>query len=94
MLICADVIRPSLGWLLACPSARRGLATEMARTRDPVVFAELAARLSQGAAVGTQSGQQALTRIAVIMAAKGGLVGQVTVGDCIELLDTAAGCRA
>ena len=59
------------------------------RTRDPVVFAELAARLSRGAAVGSQSGQQALTRIAVIMAAKGGLVGQVRVGDAVELLEVA-----
>jgi hypothetical protein len=90
VLICADVIRPSIEWLLACPAARRGLATEMARTRDPVVFAQLAARLSQGTAVGTQSAQQALTRIAVIMAAKGGLVGQVSVGDAVELLEVAA----
>src|ERR1019366_2278468 len=35
VLICADVIRPSIGWLLACPQARRGLGSEMARTRDP-----------------------------------------------------------
>jgi len=90
VLICADVIRPSIRWLLASPAARRGLATEMARTRDPVVFAQLAARLSQGAAVGTQSGQQALAHIAVIMAAKGGLVGQVSVGDAVELLEVSA----
>jgi len=90
VLICGDVIRPSIGWLLSSSAARRGLATEMARTRDPVVFAQLAARLSRGAAVGSQSGQQALTRIAVIMAAKGGLVGQVRVGDAVELLEVAA----
>ena len=89
VLICADVIRPSIGWLLACPQARRGLGSEMARTRDPVVFAELA-RLSQVGAVGLQAGQQALTRVALIMAAKGGLVGDVRVGDAVELLEVAA----
>jgi hypothetical protein len=40
--------------------------------------------------VGLQVGQQALTRIAVIMAAKGGTVGDVRVGDCLELLAIAA----
>lgn len=88
VLICADVIRPSLGWLLACPQARRGLASEMARTRDPVVFAALA-RLCHLDVVGPQRAQDALTRIAVIMAAKGGLVGDVRVGDALELLEVA-----
>ena len=92
-LICADVVRPSLGWLLAFAPARRALAMEMARTRDTATFAELA-RSCGAAAVGLQTGQQALTRVAVIMAAKGGLVGAVSVGDCVELLDTAAGTRA
>jgi integrase len=89
VLICGDVIRPSLGWLLASSAARRGLGIEMARTRDPVVFAQLTARLSQGAAVGSQSAQQALTQIAVIMAAKGGPVSEVRVGDALELLEVA-----
>ena len=92
VLICADVIRPSLGWLLACAPARRGLAAEMARTRDAVVFNKLAQSCQSGA-VGLQAGQQALTRIALIMAAKGGLVGDVAVGDCAELLDLAGQMR-
>jgi hypothetical protein len=41
VLICADVIRPSLGWMLTSPQARRNLAVEMARTRDTTTFAEL-----------------------------------------------------
>jgi hypothetical protein len=40
--------------------------------------------------VGLQSEQQALTQVAVIRAAKGGLVEQVRVGDCVELLAAAA----
>jgi hypothetical protein len=93
VLICADVIRPSLDWLLRFAPARRGLATEMARTRDTTAFAALAGLCTQGR-VGLQTGQQALTRVAVILAAKGGPVAAVRVGDCVELLQVAAGMRA
>jgi hypothetical protein len=93
VLICADVIRPSLGWLLRFAPVRRGLAAEMGRTRDPDAFAALAELCTQGR-VGLQSGQQALTRIGVIMAAKGGPVAAVRVGDCVELLQVAADIRA
>jgi hypothetical protein len=89
VLVCADVIRPSLGWLLSSPAARRGLAVEMARTRDAAAFAELNSMLAAGA-VSRQVGQQAMTRIAVIMAAKGGTVADARVGDCLELLTVAA----
>jgi hypothetical protein len=92
VLICADVIRPSLGWLQRFAPTRRGLATEMARTRDPDAFAELAGLCTQGR-IGLQPGQQALTSIGVIMAAKGGSVAAVRVGDCVELLEVAAKLR-
>jgi integrase len=93
VLICADVIRPSLAWLLRFAPARRGLATEMARTRDSVAFAALAELCAQARA-GLQTGQQALARIGVIMAVKGGPVADVRVGDCVELLQAAAHLRA
>jgi len=93
VLICADVIRPGLGWLLRFAPARRGLATEMARTRDAAAFAALA-ELCTHAKVGLQTGQQALVRVAVILAAKGGSVAAVGVGDCVELLQLAADIRA
>jgi hypothetical protein len=35
VLICADVIRPSLGWLLRLAPVRRNLATEMAAPATP-----------------------------------------------------------
>ena len=92
-LICADVIRPSLGWLLRFAPARRALATEMARTRDTAAFTELAASCTNSQ-VGLQTGQQALTRVAVILAAKGGPVAAVRVGDCVELLQISASLRA
>jgi hypothetical protein len=92
VLICAEVIRPGLDWLLRFAPARHNLAAEMARTRDRGAFAELTA-LCQGR-VGQQSQQQALTNIAIIMAVKGGNVAAVRVGDCLELLATAARTRA
>jgi hypothetical protein len=92
VLICADVIRPSAGWLLRFAPARRGLAAEMARTRDSAAFAALAESCTR-ARVGLQTGQQALTRIAIILAAKGGLVAEVTVGDCVEFLRIGDGLR-
>ncbi|MGI8815154.1 MAG: hypothetical protein ACR2G2_07705 [Pseudonocardia sp.] len=63
VLICADVIRPSVGWLLRFAPARRGLAAEMARTRDSAPFAALAESCTQ-ARVGLQTGQPSLTVIA------------------------------
>jgi hypothetical protein len=89
VLICADVIRPGIGWLLRCAPAPRNLAAEMARTRDAAAFAELAS-LCQSGSVGTDARRVALDRVAIIMAAKGGSVAGVTVGDCVELLDVAA----
>ena len=88
VLICADVLRPGLRWLLSYAPARRGLAVEMGRTRHSAGFEALTQLCADGA-VGLQAGQQALARVAVIMAAKGGGVGQVNVGDCVELLDVA-----
>ena len=87
-LICADVIRPGLPWLLTTATPKR-LAAEMARTRDPVGFAELTARC-QANPVGESTTRVALHRIAAIMAAKGGVVTDITIGDCLQLLDVAA----
>jgi hypothetical protein len=92
VLIGADVIRPGIGWLLRCPSAPRDLAAEMARVRDGKAFAELAA-LCQSGSTGTYGQLAALSKIAVIIAAKGGTVAGVTVGDCVQLLEIAVETR-
>lgn len=42
-LVCAEVIRPSVAWLLTTSTPKR-LASEMARTRDPAGFGELVTR--------------------------------------------------
>jgi hypothetical protein len=84
LLVAADVIRPSLGWLLT-PAAPRELAIAIAQGRDPDGFARLAA-LCDGAGVNAHTTGLALRRIAVIVAAKGGGVADITVGDCLQLL--------
>jgi hypothetical protein len=87
-LICADVIRPGLPWLLATASPER-IAAELARTRDPAGFAGLAACNSQRP-VSEATTQMMMHQVAIIMAAKGGMVAGITAGDCLELLDAAA----
>lgn len=89
-MVCADVIRPSLAWLTT-PATVRCLAREMARTRDPEAFTELGTLIDadeQGPAMKASlfTRQQVVCRVATIMAAKGGMVGDITVGDCLELL--------
>jgi Phage integrase family len=88
VLVCGDVVRPDLAWLARFAPARRSLAEEMARTRDPDVFARLTAKCD-AAGLATQTGQTALTRIATVMAAKGGVVADITVGDCLQLYEVA-----
>ena len=60
----------------------------MARVRDPAGFAALAV-ICQAAHVNSHTTQLALRRIAAILAAKGGLVADITIGDCLELLQIA-----
>ena len=86
-LICGDVIRPSLPWLLT-PETPKNLAAEMARSRDPGGFAALAA-LARTDPASASTKDLAVRRIAAILAAKGGTIAGITVGDCLELLDVA-----
>jgi hypothetical protein len=87
-LICGDVIRPSLRWLLA-PEIPKNLAAEMARSRDPGGFAALAA-LARTDPASAATKDLAARRIAAILAAKGGAIADITAGDCLELLDVLA----
>jgi integrase len=83
MLICADVIHPSLDWVLN-PRGPLNLVPLMAKLRDPEGFAELRGLCAASSAGrGLQSG--ALRRAATILAVKGGTLRQITVGDCLQL---------
>jgi hypothetical protein len=86
MLICGDVIRPGLPWMLT--RTHRYLASVMAATRDPDGFARLRQLAGAGPEGSAKDAQIAATRIATLLACKGGLVSDITVGDCVELADT------
>ena len=87
LLISSDVLRPSVGFLLTSPTPRR-LTASLAASRDLDGFATLMTALeATGVSIGTS--HPATTRIAAIVAAKGGGVFDVTVGDCIEVLQIA-----
>jgi len=91
-LIYADVLRPSLEWLLASP-IRYPLGGEMPRVRDPAGFTALAEHAA-AAGIGFDSRRRAVEQISVILAAKGGVIADITAGDCLELMevrDTLAG---
>ena len=83
LLICGDVIRPGMPWLLAS-SGLQSMAAAMGRVRDPDAFARLR-HLCQTEQASPVTRDLSLRRIAVIMAAKGGLAGDITAGDCVEL---------
>jgi integrase len=87
-LIGGDVLRPDPRWLLTTASPVR-VAEEMGRTRDPAGIAMLK-ELRETSTVGKSTFAPAIERAALIMAAKGGLVSDITPGDCMQLL---ACCR-
>jgi integrase len=82
LLVTGDVLRPGLPFLLTVVGRR--LAEEMARTRDPEGFARLE-NLCETVA-DRSAAARALRRVTAIMAAKGGLVADITAGDCLEAL--------
>jgi len=84
LLVSGDVIRPTLGWLLT-PATPHGLVADLARTRDPDGFATLTT-LCRTDVVNAHTTQLALRRIATIVAAKGGRIIDINIGDCLELL--------
>jgi integrase len=86
MLICGDVIRPGLPWMLT--RTHRHLAAVMEQARDPEGFARLRQLADAGPASSTLDARIAATRAATLLACKGGLVTDITVGDCVELADT------
>jgi hypothetical protein len=86
MLVCADIVRPSLGWMVRKASNR--IVPVMAACRDPQGYAALRDLIGADPD-GITAGQArlALGRITMILACKGGLVRDITVGDYLDLLD-------
>ncbi|MEU2840923.1 hypothetical protein ABZ776_28155 [Streptomyces sp. NPDC007076] len=86
MLVCGDVIRADLAWMLT--RTHKHLAPVMAEVRDPEGFARLAQLAESGPVSARGEATIAATRIAMLLACKGGPIADITVGDCVELVDT------
>jgi integrase len=71
---------------MTTPSPQR-IANETERVRDPAGFARLR-EVRDAGTFGNAAVASALEKVALILAAKGGAVADVTVGDCLELVRT------
>jgi hypothetical protein len=87
LLICADIVRPSLSWLAASGVSPWALARNLERSRDPAGFARLRAAVGEAGQITSPARHATIGRAAVIVAAKGGTLAGVTAGDFLELLD-------
>jgi integrase len=89
----ADVVRPSLAWLLT-GGKKRKLARNMICSRDPGGFARLRGLCQDDPAVTPTAEGKVLFRCAVIIAAKGGKLADITPGDVLEVLAAERAVRA
>jgi hypothetical protein len=88
--VAADIVRPSLSWLLSGAIGQGALVHNLAQARDSEGFARLRSLCAEAPEVSTAAATITLHRTAVIVAAKGGTIAEITVGDVLELLDAEA----
>ncbi len=81
--VCADIVRPSLRWLIGGGTADNYFARVLAAERDSAGFARLQELLDADLELSAHARRVTVHRAAVIVAAKGGTLGQVTIGDLI-----------
>jgi hypothetical protein len=87
VMICADVVRPSIGWFVDSVPRAGALARCMATTRDVEGFTRLRERCDRDPHISATARGHVLHRAAVVIAAKGGTLDDITSGDVVELLD-------
>lgn len=92
VMIGADVVRPSLGWLLT-GGKKRKLTRNIIRVRDREGFEQLDQICAQDPGIPAHAQRHAFFRCAVIIAAKGGGLADITIGDVLEILDAEKGLR-
>jgi len=88
--ICGDLVRPSLSCLVAGAAGKGSLTRNLERTRDPQGFACLRAVCDADPHVSDVAVSLTLRRSAEVIAAKGGILADITVGDALELMDREA----
>ncbi|MGH3446926.1 MAG: tyrosine-type recombinase/integrase [Nocardioidaceae bacterium] len=89
----ADLIRPSLGWLVSATFSQGSLVNVMARCRDVEGFGRLGALASADPDVSAAAATRTSYRSALILAGKGGTLADITTGDVLEFLDLEAQAR-
>jgi hypothetical protein len=88
--IAADLVRPSPAWLVAAGTRSLVVVHDTMEARDPDGFARLRRLCDSDPLVSARGRDHTLHRAALIVAAKGGMLGEITIGDVLELLDTEA----
>jgi Phage integrase family len=83
--ICADLVRPSPSWFVAAVMRGGALAACMSKARDQAGFARIG-ELCASEHVSAATRSHIMHRAAVIMGAKGGVLGDITAGDVLELV--------
>jgi hypothetical protein len=89
-MICADLVRPALTWLAAPGVSAWALARNLKAGRDPDWFGRLHAACETDPRVSPSARHATVGRAAILVAAKGGTLGDVTAGDVLELLEVQA----
>jgi len=79
----ADIVRPSMHWLLGGGAANNHFTQALAAERDPAGFARLQGLLDADPELSAAARRVTVHRAAVIVAAKGGTLGEVTIGDLL-----------
>lgn len=92
LLVCADVLRPSLAWMLT-GGKKRKLAHNLYLWRDPEGFGRLRAACEQEPGIGPTVPEQIAFRCAMVMATKGGVLSDIVAGDLLEILDIETALR-
>ena len=91
--ISADLIRPSPTWLAEANFRKGILVSALAQFRDPEGFRRLRAACSADPAVSASAAGRAVYRTALIVAAKGGTMNDITTSDVLEVLEAEAGAH-
>lgn len=86
VIVGADLVRPSLEWLLT-GGKKRKLVRNMVHGRDGAGFDRLRRLCEQDPAIKLAALQDIMFRSAVIAAAKGGTLADISVGDVLEILE-------
>ena len=86
LLVGLGIVRPSIDWLLTGGKGRR-LSCRLLRAADAEGFARLHRTCEQDPAITGIAERHVMLRCTLLIAAKGGRIAEITVGDVLQLLE-------